>query len=122
MVKKLYDVSKNNNEEHIIKLNYAYSIINFWNNEGNYETFTREQKSWAFRKTRKKIDSWLFNIETIEVDIFSKRLLRSEVDNNYIFDKNTTLAILAGFQFNRRVMIQGYHGTGKSSYWANRLD
>jgi len=35
-------------------------------------------------------------------------------DPTYLFDKETTLAILAGFQFNRRVMIQGYHGTGKS--------
>lgn len=39
-----------------------------------------------------------------------------EIDKDYIFDKNTTLAILAGFQHNRRVMIQGYHGTGKSTH------
>lgn len=38
------------------------------------------------------------------------------VDPNYVFDRDTTLAILAGFMFNRRVMIQGYHGTGKSSH------
>jgi cobaltochelatase CobS len=37
-------------------------------------------------------------------------------DNNYRFDKETTLAILAGFAFNRRVMVQGYHGTGKSTH------
>jgi len=37
-------------------------------------------------------------------------------DPTYLFDKETTLAILAGFQFNRRVMIQGYHGTGKSTH------
>ncbi|PCI01507.1 MAG: cobaltochelatase subunit CobS [Alphaproteobacteria bacterium] len=37
-------------------------------------------------------------------------------DDAYVFDKDTTLAILAGFVFNRRVMIQGYHGTGKSSH------
>lgn len=37
-------------------------------------------------------------------------------DENYCFDYDTTLAILAGFMFNRRVMIQGYHGTGKSSH------
>ena len=39
-----------------------------------------------------------------------------EVDNNYVFDRDTTLAILAGFSHNRRVMVQGYHGTGKSTH------
>lgn len=39
-----------------------------------------------------------------------------EMDKNYVFDKDTTLAIIAGFAFNRRVMIQGYHGTGKSTH------
>lgn len=37
-------------------------------------------------------------------------------DETYLFDRETTLAILAGFAFNRRVMIQGYHGTGKSTH------
>jgi cobaltochelatase CobS len=37
-------------------------------------------------------------------------------DSAYRFDRETTLAILAGFAFNRRVMIQGYHGTGKSTH------
>jgi cobaltochelatase CobS len=39
-----------------------------------------------------------------------------EVDESYKFDRETTLAILAGFAFNRRVMVQGYHGTGKSTH------
>ncbi len=39
-----------------------------------------------------------------------------EVDETYRFDRDTTLAILAGFAHNRRVMIQGYHGTGKSTH------
>ena len=38
------------------------------------------------------------------------------IDQAYKFDKNTTLAILAGFSHNRRVMIQGYHGSGKSTH------
>ncbi|UJQ93831.1 cobaltochelatase subunit CobS [Mariluticola halotolerans] len=38
------------------------------------------------------------------------------VDPDYLFDRNTTIAILAGFAFNRRVMVQGYHGTGKSTH------
>jgi cobaltochelatase CobS len=39
-----------------------------------------------------------------------------EIDSSYKFDKDTTLAILAGFAHNRRVMIQGYHGSGKSTH------
>src|ERR1700760_4790345 len=39
-----------------------------------------------------------------------------ERDEAYRFDRETTLAILAGFAFNRRVMVQGYHGTGKSTH------
>jgi cobaltochelatase CobS len=38
------------------------------------------------------------------------------IDEDYRFDRDTTLAILAGFAHNRRVMIQGYHGTGKSTH------
>ena len=38
------------------------------------------------------------------------------IDSTYKFDPDTTLAILAGFGYNRRVMIQGYHGTGKSTH------
>ena len=39
-----------------------------------------------------------------------------DLDPTYRFDRDTTLAILAGFAHNRRVMIQGYHGTGKSTH------
>ncbi len=39
-----------------------------------------------------------------------------DIDDAYKFDRETTLAILAGFSHNRRVMIQGYHGTGKSTH------
>ncbi len=39
-----------------------------------------------------------------------------DVDEAYRFDPQTTLAILAGFAHNRRVMVQGYHGTGKSTH------
>jgi len=39
-----------------------------------------------------------------------------DLDPTYKFDPDTTLAILAGFSHNRRVMIQGYHGTGKSTH------
>ena len=39
-----------------------------------------------------------------------------DLDHSYVFDPETTRAILAGFAFNRRVMVQGYHGTGKSTH------
>ena len=42
--------------------------------------------------------------------------LTPALDETYQFDRATTIAILAGFQHNRRVLIQGYHGTGKSTH------
>ena len=52
-----------------------------------------------------------------KVPAFSKADDRvPDFDDAYVFDPDTTLAILAGFAFNRRVMIQGYHGTGKSTH------
>jgi cobaltochelatase CobS len=39
-----------------------------------------------------------------------------DIDPDYLFDRETTLAILAGFAHNRRVMVSGYHGTGKSTH------
>ena len=38
------------------------------------------------------------------------------IDENYLFNHETTLAILAGYAYNRRCMIQGYHGSGKSTH------
>ncbi|WP_191085300.1 cobaltochelatase subunit CobS [Roseococcus microcysteis] len=53
----------------------------------------------------------------MEVPAFSVRTEHvPEPDPAYRFDRETTLAILAGFAHNRRVMIQGYHGTGKSTH------
>ena len=53
----------------------------------------------------------------MEVEAFSKKNeLVPEVDKNYKFDRDTTLAILSGFAFNKRVLVQGYHGTGKSTH------
>ncbi|MBS7668913.1 cobaltochelatase subunit CobS [Croceicoccus gelatinilyticus] len=61
--------------------------------------------------------------ETFGIDIdmkvpaFSKADERvPDRDESYVFDPDTTLAILAGFAHNRRVMVQGYHGTGKSTH------
>ncbi|WP_333685217.1 cobaltochelatase subunit CobS [Pontibaca methylaminivorans] len=62
--------------------------------------------------------SEVFGIDTpMRVKGFAQRTGRvPELDPNYKFDPDTTLAILAGFTYNRRVMIQGYHGTGKSTH------
>src|SRR5690242_20307522 len=59
-----------------------------------------------------------FDIDTdMVVPAFSVRTEHvPDVDTAYQFDRETTLAILAGFTNNRRVMIQGYHGTGKSTH------
>ena len=60
----------------------------------------------------------LFGIESdMEVPAYSEPDEHTpDIDADYRFDKPTTLAILAGFAKNRRVMIAGYHGTGKSTH------
>ncbi len=60
----------------------------------------------------------LFGIDTdAQVPAFSQKQDNvPDVDDVYRFDKKTTLAILAGFAHNKRVMVQGYHGTGKSTH------
>lgn len=60
----------------------------------------------------------VFGIDSdMEVMAFAERSNRTPaLDETYQFDHDTTLAILAGFAYNRRVMIQGYHGTGKSTH------
>jgi cobaltochelatase CobS len=59
-----------------------------------------------------------FGIDSdLSVPAFSRRTEHvPEIDNTYRFDRETTLAIVAGFAHNRRVMVQGYHGTGKSTH------
>ena len=60
----------------------------------------------------------IFGIESdMEVPAFSKAEEHvPDIDEAYCFNRETTMAILAGFAHNRRVMIQGYHGTGKSTH------
>ena len=59
-----------------------------------------------------------FGIDSdLEVEAFEKKNeFVPEIDKNYKFDKDTTIAILSGFSFNKRVLVQGYHGTGKSTH------
>ena len=60
----------------------------------------------------------VFGIDSdMKVRGFAERTERvPDIDPTYKFDPDTTLAILAGFAYNRRVMVQGYHGTGKSTH------
>jgi cobaltochelatase CobS len=60
----------------------------------------------------------VFGIDSdLEVPAYSKADEHvPDVDPDYLFNRDVTLAILAGFKHNRRVMIQGYHGTGKSTH------
>ncbi len=60
----------------------------------------------------------VFGIESdLEVPAYSKAdEYVPPLDADYLFDRDTTLAVLAGFAHNRRVLISGYHGTGKSTH------
>ncbi len=60
----------------------------------------------------------VFGIDSdMEVPAFSQSSDHvPDIDEAYRFNRETTVAILAGFAHNRRVMIQGYHGTGKSTH------
>lgn len=57
-----------------------------------------------------------FNVDFAVSSFDEKTALVPEIDENYVFDKDTTTAILAGLMFNQRVLIQGMHGTGKSTH------
>ena len=53
----------------------------------------------------------------MQVDAFSKKSeYVPNIDKNYKFDRDTTLAILSSFAFNKKCLISGYHGTGKSTH------
>jgi cobaltochelatase CobS len=60
----------------------------------------------------------MFGVDSdMEVPAFSEADERvPDLDPTYVFDADTTIAICAGFSKNRRVMVQGYHGTGKSTH------
>ena len=62
--------------------------------------------------------SELFGFNSVlRVPAFAERSKHvPEIDPAYCFHRETTLAILSGFMHNRRVLIQGYHGTGKSTH------
>ena len=71
------------------------------------------------KKPDAKIDvAKVFNIDSdLVVKGYKKKTdWVPKIDESYVFDKNTTLSVLAGFEHNRRVMVQGFHGTGKSTH------
>lgn len=78
--------------------------------DGNLEMTAKPTRKISVRETF-GIDS---DMEIMGFDHSSDRV--PDIDSTYRFDHDTTLAILAGFAYNRRVMIQGYHGTGKSTH------
>ena len=83
------------------------------------ETASTEDNSFPMNKPDITISvRQTFGLDSdIEVPAFSEGEEHvPEIDPAYQFDHDTTLAILAGFAHNRRVMIQGYHGTGKSTH------
>ena len=78
--------------------------------DGNLDIGAKPTRKISVRETF-KIDS---DMEIMGFAQSSDRV--PDIDSTYRFDHDTTLAILAGFAYNRRVMIQGYHGTGKSTH------
>ena len=72
----------------------------------------------ALEPHRKATVREIFGVDSdMVVPVFTERDSHvPEIDEAYRFDPQTTLAICAGFSFDRRVMVQGYHGTGKSTH------
>lgn len=82
------------------------------------KTFDASEPKWSTQPDIKISVRQVFGIDSdIEVPAFSEaNEYVPALDETYKFDHETSLAILAGFAFNRRVLIQGYHGTGKSTH------
>ncbi|MEO1719180.1 MAG: AAA family ATPase, partial [Pseudomonadota bacterium] len=76
----------------------------------DFDTSTKPDKTVSVRD--------VFGIDTdMEVNGYSAPNSHvPDLDPDYLFNRDVTLAVLAGFKHNRRVMVQGYHGTGKSTH------
>ncbi len=86
----------------------SFDITHIKAKEGHYSTIPNTK--YNVRETFKLDLDW-------EVPGFTEDSANvPDIDPTYQFDHDTTMAILAGFTHNRRVMIQGYHGTGKSTH------
>ena len=79
---------------------------------------TKNDEAFEDAPTKKFTTEKLFGFESdLKLHGFAKpHALTPAIDETYQFDRATTLAILAGFEHNRRVLVQGYHGTGKSTH------
>ena len=64
----------------------------------------------------KASDIFKINTDLIVSKFIDRNSYVPEIDTNYVFDQQTTIAILLGLKFNKRVFIQGLHGTGKSTH------
>lgn len=88
--------------------NLSFDVTQLSPNAGKYTTIP--DRKYNVRETFGIDCDW-------DVPGFSEELANvPEIDESYQFDPDTTLAVLAGFMHNRRVLIQGYHGTGKSTH------
>ncbi len=86
---------------------------------GNYQTMRATTEAGVAGMPETKVSArQMFGIDSdLEVPAYAKTSEHvPDLDPDYLFNKEVTLAILAGFKHNRRVMIQGYHGTGKSTH------
>lgn len=94
------------------------------NNEADKKTVAFDKTQLDDGRVHSTIPDKMFDVrETFDIDIdmqvpgFAHDMQNvPEIDDTYHFDHDTTLAIVAGFAFNRRVMVQGFHGTGKSTH------
>lgn len=101
-------MSDNLNKEKEAERGMSFSITQIKAKEGKYTTIP-DAKYNAKETFGVDID-W-------EIPGFSEETANvPDIDPTYKFDPETTMAILAGFTHNRRVMVQGYHGTGKSTH------
>jgi len=93
-----------------VALDERYAFKDLMMTDNTYDLNNKPNKEISVREA--------FGIETdMVVKGFEEKSDRvPDIDETYKFDPDTTLAILAGFSHNRRVMIQGYHGTGKSTH------
>lgn len=97
-----------NKEKELESGGMSFDITHIKAKEGKYTSIP--DKKYSVRDTFGLDLDW-------EVSGFSEDSANvPDVDPTYQFDHDTTMAILAGFEHNRRVMIQGYHGTGKSTH------
>ena len=64
----------------------------------------------------KASDIFKINTDLIVSKFIDRNSYVPDIDTNYVFDQQTTIAILLGLKFNKRVFIQGLHGTGKSTH------